>query len=336
MSNLVESSAALQIAYSDQALKRINEWFDSDENRTRLISSVSSSAVFDQKATLANDPDIRQVLRLINNWSGPCQEITSNSNGILAEFQTRGYWDFRLGAERDSIPRHASLLPKDLETLVLSLASDWNMQRSEEPKGHFDVVIPIGGLVRANIGRPKSVAKWLRDGLSSSHVVSLASDRASTLREQELALKINVPERTEQDALKYGTERAFNIHPGSWRTVDDNMLEAGTQDLRVTFAIAPPNSDGKRASTEEALLWLIERLQLPSPCRVLIVSTSIYWVANQISARVALPSDIEVETVGYEEEMAPGPPQQFFPQHYLQELKAAVDAFGRLEVWLSK
>ena len=67
--------------------------------------------------------------------------------------------------------------------------------------------------------------------------------------------------------------------------------------------------------------------------RVLQVTTSIYWIANQIDARITLPDDVEVHTAGYRQSITPFPQQTFTPQHYLQEIKAAVDALPRLLAW---
>jgi 8-oxo-dGTP pyrophosphatase MutT (NUDIX family) len=244
-------------------------------------------------------------------------------------------WDFRLGRERDSIPTDPDLLPPDVAALVLEVADDWGLtERPDPPSDHYDAVVPIGGLVRANVGRPATVAAWLRAGLSTAAVLGIGGVRATSAAERETAERLGLPGDSEQSALRRGLELAFDLDPHGWTTrrpgLDLTMSPTG---LPILLGVAPLNADGSRVNTGQAMTWALDQVDLLSDGRVLQVTTSIYWIANQIDTRIALPRQVTLHTRGYDTGLVPGATPTFQPQHYLQEIKAAVDALPRLQAW---
>ena len=333
-----EALDLLQKMSFDEDLQLLCHWFKSRENIESALGQLSSCLGAMRTATSIATPsqtEIEQIERLRAKWllliDAPIIETDSPAlEGLIKDAMN---WDFRLGMERDAIPNQGDLLPTSLQDIVLRVAQNWGMCSPILVDSKYDLVIPIGGLVQANIGRPASVAKWIREGLETHSVLALASDRTTSPREAELAVQLGIPSATEQDALRFGMEIAFALDPDNWLVIDQGLTRQYVDNIPVDFAIAPPKISGRRATTEEGLRWTLAKMEPGQRTSALLVTTSIYWIANQISARIALPRETVVTTCGYCMELAPGPLREFKAQHYLQEIKAAVDALPKLRDW---
>ncbi len=211
-------------------------------------------------------------------------------------------------------------------------------------QGSFDVLLPIGGLVRANLARPKTASYLLSSGsITATRVVGMASKRRATLDEARIARDLGAPDRSEEDALRWGLELAFGLQGDSWLSDDEDPEELLQTNLTgvipVVLAGAPPIGD-RRANTQEGMQWLLQKLQrrkeLPATAKILQITTSIYWIANHIAIRTVVPDSISLTTIGYLEDLAPPPRQRFFSQHYLQEIKATLEALPALARWADR
>ncbi len=325
----------------DEDLRLLRHWFMSKDNVESAIGQLTSCLSAIRSApfiTASSQVEIEQIERLRSRWVSLVDRPIIQSGGPVLEELTRDAtnWDFRLGLERDAIPNRTDLLPTSLQDIVQRIARNWGMFDSTPIEKEYDLIIPIGGLVQANIGRPASVARWMREGMEADSVLALASDRKSSPREAELAKQLGIPSATEQDSLRFGLEIAFSLDPNNWETDERVLARQYFGDTPIELAIAPPGKSGRRATTEEGLRWALEQMEPTHRTSAMLVTTSIYWIANQISARIALPTGVEVTTCGYDMKLAPGPVKNFKAQHYLQEIKATVDALPKLRDWASR
>lgn len=239
-------------------------------------------------------------------------------------------WDFRVGQERDFIPARQELLNPRLTGLVYSLARSWGMRTPEPAHGTYDHVIVLGGLLRANFNRPAAAAEMIAGGaVSTRSVVGLGAPRPMSRGELLLAEQIGCSARTEQAALEAGLEQAFGFGTQAWEsTGSSNLRQAQLADGTVVrSAGAPINPDGSRANTGGAFGWFMEESRLVQPGQdILSVTTPIYWIAGQISLMTKVPPGTTVTTVGADPANAlPGLSQTMRSQHFLQEIKSAID-----------
>jgi hypothetical protein len=131
-------------------------------------------------------------------------------------------------------------------------------------------------------------------------------------------------------------ETSFGLHRSDWREVTNGILSNKSGELEVLLAIVPATTSGRRATTEEGIRWITNATGLEERSRILLVTLSLYWIANQISVRIALPDATEVASVGYDQSLAPGVAPILSAQHYLQEIKSAIDALPKLQNWISQ
>ncbi len=255
-----------------------------------------------------------------------------------------GRWDFRCGQERDFIPTSRELLPDSTATAVYTLADSWDMRTPRMANGDFDAVIVLGGLVRANLNRPQSAAALLSSGrITTPLVVGLAGDRDASPQEAALARQLGAPDDTELAALTFGMGSAFGVAPDQWIPVADgsggNGLRAvGPDGLELLVVSAPVVAPGKRAGAAAAFEWFARSSGLVTDAsRILSITTPIYWIQNHIDLLERLAkvgSAAQLVTAGGGIDVVPDPLRQtYLSQHYLQEIKSAIDALPRLIDW---
>jgi hypothetical protein len=208
------------------------------------------------------------------------------------------------------------------------------MFRPEPARGEFDHVIVLGGLIRADYNRPRAAAEMISSGsVTTDSVVGLGAPRVMSPGEVELARSIGCNAGTEQAALENGLEEAFAFSSAAWQSTDvPTMHEVHLPDgLVVRSAGAPMNPDGTRANTGGAFGWFVEESGLVEAGQsILSITTPIYWIAGQVGLMRRMPKGATLSTVGADPAKAlPGLGQTYLSQHYLQEIKTAVDVLGR-------
>lgn len=331
-----EARLLSRLVLGDARLDALRRQFSPEEGLPAVLEhGLERRAVLAGRDAAELRPDLDQLDRVLGAWrqdlAAPAEPVEDPLQALRSDASR---WDFRHGRERDAIPSDDLLLPPPVRDLVLELADDWGLTATSVPPAVFyDAIVPIGGLVRANVGRPATVAAWMKGGLQTDVVLGLAADRTCSPAERQLAELAGVPQDTEQDALRHGLELAFDLRPGAWKQQAAGLSANDTAEVPVLLGVAPPLPNRRRANTGESFAWVRDQTGLLGGGRVLQVTTSIYWIANQIDARITLPDDVEVHTAGYRQSVTPFPPQRFAPQHYLQEIKAAVDALPRLLAW---
>lgn len=332
ISNEAEARALVETVATDERIGRLLDIFSPANDLSRLVEFLDSSIGQLQWHERAHATAIADAWRA--RLTAPPVTAAAGLPGLAERAKV---WDFRLGQERDAIPVSADILPPDVVTVVNSMAADWGMFGQDPVSGTFDVVVAIGGLVRANIARPATAAALLADEvIGADYVVGLGGQRDTSPAERELAQAMGVPADSEPAALRYGLEQAFGLAADSWEPVDGQPELWISCDARipVVFGVAPVNPDtGRRATTGDIFQWLLRVFHLPTSSAILQITTSIYWIANQIALRTSAPRSMMVATTGQRDNLHNGPPQVFRAQHYLQEIKAVLDYLPKLDHW---
>ncbi len=304
------------------------------QRRTDVADVVLSGA-------LADPSEVAQAGRVLAQWTLPLPDAGSPpSSGVreriawVSKFAARR-WDFRIGKERDFIPTSGELLHADLAEKVYQVARKWDMLTPAPAQGRYDHVIVLGGLLRANFNRPRAAAELLSSGSATSpSVVGLGAPRPMSDAEVGLAETIGCDATTEQAALERGLEAAFGFSGSAWGPTDrPNLRQAHLGDgLIIRSAGAPMNPDGTRANTGGAFGWFMEDSGLVRPGQsILSITTPIYWIAGHISLMTRIPAGSTLTTVGADPARAlPGLEQTFRSQHYLQEIKTAIDVLAKV------
>jgi hypothetical protein len=325
----------------NQMLENSTLWHLVDEltpGSTGLAAEISYMERLIRNLDDGSDKD--QLRRIVDNWRRlkPATSLQPQRAHTLQELVGAvKTWDMRLGHERDSIPSFGTIFSERTSEQVDALASELGLKSADAIAGDFEIVAPIGGMLRANLARPATAAALIAEGnVRTERVIGLAGRRPMTVAELNLAATLEIPTRTEEDTLRLGLERAFQLDPSGWARVsgagflERHQASAGPD---VFLSVAPVDDKGRRATTEQVVKAIVASRQLPQNASILQITTSIYRIANHIAFRTEVPRSMQVTTIGYREDLQPGPRQQFFPQHYLQELKAAIEQLPRLQEW---
>lgn len=324
-----EARAAVDLIRNDTRLRSLVQW------------SLNPNGIADALRELGRvrETERDQAERIRSAWQQHRQTLREHSptTGIERLDLAKSAWDFRQGRERDAIPTSVELLPAPVARLIYDLAEAWGMTASQNPTGHFDAVLPIGGLLRANLARPATAARLVSHGaITTNKVVGLSGEREMTPSEMTLAERLGLEVASEAEALQAGLTAAFSLGATAWENhhIDGGRIATNrTGPIPVHLSVAPLTPAGRRPTTGEALTWMQQQDVLAESNSVLQITTPIYWIANHISVRTTIPSEITLTTIGYDQDLAPGSPQRFRSQHYLQEIKAAIDALPTLTTW---
>jgi len=174
--------------------------------------------------------------------------------------------------------------------------------------------------------------------VQAASVVGLASARAMSSIELKLAGLLGCDEVSEEGSLRWGMRKAFGSDESQWRVDDEGLewLEPPTSP-EVRLVTAPRDAEGRRAQTGTALDRLFENRSIVTPSSsILFVTTEIYWIDGHIRLLTRMPEGSRLATAGsarnfsYEGDQLI---QTYRSQHYLQEVRSALDALPALLAW---
>jgi hypothetical protein len=176
------------------------------------------------------------LLAEITDWvrSEPLQALVQHfghgapSGGLAEELAylddfTAKAWDFRKHESADPKERNqadADAIRGDDEQLVMAAAEALGLVRPTPPKyDHYDHVVVLGGLVRANLWRTAYAAHLLRQGVTADNVIAisayrnLAANEADPNRDEFKLLDVfGLPRRDyEWEVMQDGLRRAFDL-----------------------------------------------------------------------------------------------------------------------------
>jgi hypothetical protein len=257
------------------------------------------------------------------------------------------HWDFRGGVERNLAP--VVTLAPGVERLVLDaapvlgLAGPYPLQRAA-----YDTVLMTGGMIRAEIVKPRFARELLASGMEAKSVVFLGGFRTFAGDELELAPIFGIDGDNEFDAMVGGLELAFGplgdfvvTGSGPGRGNGDWRMCEWVMDGLVLRVVAAPSSDParRRANTADTYRFWADRVRGPGERSVLVVTTPVY-VPYQGAGAVevlGLEHGLAVETVGASESASDlgEHSQVFLAQNHLQEIRSAIRALRSLRTRLT-
>jgi hypothetical protein len=295
------------------------------------------------------DPD---PLRWIEDWVG-----STALAGLVKSFGGGGFeglapdqrlarlegfserWDFRAGRERNLVADIDFGPERAAE--ILAAATDLGLRGINDPRRRrYDLVVILGGLLRACLGRPLKAASLIEAGtIETPRVVALGGFRPLRGDELELAARmLDDAVADEYEGIGAGLRAAFDLgEPSASRGCHSDTLGVswavddyeGGDGPAVHLAAVPSSEPGvRRANTPDGYEWLAaESGWLGEGSSVLIITTDIYRPYQYADALrlLSLPHGIEVDLVGTPPgEVEPRLARELLPHSYLQEMRSTI------------
>lgn len=285
------------------------------------------------------------LARLVEVFGGPARGSSGTTRWLseLEDFSAK--WDFRRGRERNLVTDLS--FPNEIVNEVLAAAEQLGLRGPDAPQSHrYDVVVILGGLVRASLARPAFAAQLVGDGtITTSRVVALGGHRPLAGDEVDMAESlIGAHASDELDAMDAGVRSAFRLGDPASVTGEQSDLVGGSWTVReyrgsdglpIDVVAAPSSEPGvRRANTADTYEWLAKESSLVSRGdRALIITTRIYSPFQEADAwrMLRLPHGVVVEVVGIDPgEVDSRLAQRFATHQYLQETRSAIRAMRLL------
>lgn len=317
-----------------------------DERLRALIEATRSEGLADMRRHAVSLQDRlgaderEQMERLLERWASwhhaegaPPQQARTVRLAWLRDFARR--WDLRCGRERDRIPTSVDVLPPRVAGLVDGLAEAWGMRAPREAAGAFGAAVVLGGFLASNLNRAAAAAQLRGDGaVSFPLAIGLASQRQLPAAEHRRAVALGATDGTESDTMAFAMARAFGVDPTRWRARQGYRELVGDDGLQLLVTEVPLHSDGSRPKTGDSFAWLLRTGLLDIGSGVLCVTTPLYWIQNHVNLLTQLPpTEVSLVTAGGTAEIAGALQPVYRSQHYLQEIKAAIDVLPELLEW---
>ncbi len=292
----------------------------------------------------ADDP--ARVIALVDAWaaSPAIAELVAAFGGEVPAARpldwldafSAEHWDFRGGRERN-LARPAELTAAQASA-VQSVAEELGLSGRETlPRAEYDAVLMTGGMVRAEVVKPRHVAALLEAGLRAREVVFLGAARPFGGDELALAQSLGIAAHDEVSAMIAGMERAFG--PLGEPVVSTGDGWSVHRWGRFQVVAAPSSESSRRANTADTFrFWAAQRT--PGTASALVVTTPIY-VPYQGAVAVevlGIECGLVVDTVGTSAAAADlgEYTQPFLPAHQLQELRSAIRGMRSLRLALER
>lgn len=268
-------------------------------------------AVSDGRARLAT---VVESLREICDWSLP---------GTA--------WDYRVGGERPLDAHSASPLPDVAATAVAERAAALGLCSPGRLRTRPGTLVVLGGRRLAPLNRVRAAARAIEgETLAAPQIVLLSARRALDRNERESPeVRAYAPgARTEADLMLAAASRVFGA----------NARRPNGRIGGVRLIEAPAPDGGRRASTYETLELVADDLPIDAAAPLALVTSPTCRPFQYLEAvrALGLHHELPFELVAHPPAwpVAPNSPPAA-PQVYLQEIRSAIQAAGRLADALS-
>ncbi len=320
-------------------------WKGDADDPARVLAAVDA---------WAGSAELRRIVRAFGEdtagWHDPGSPDATLRGAALLDWLDRfssEQWDFRGGAERNLAP--VVTLSREIEVLVLDTARELGLAGPYPlHNSGYDTLLMTGGMIRAEIVKPRSARELLDSGVAVKSVVFLGGFRPFAGDEIELAPVFGIRGDNEFDAMVNGMELTFgplgdplSTEGGVWRGSADWRVcrwRRGGLELKV---VAAPSSDPghRRANTADTYRFWADSVRTSRERSVLVVTTPIYVPYQGAVAVELLGVDrgLAVETVGVSREASDlgEHSQLFLAQNHLQEIRSAIRALRNLRARLT-
>lgn len=302
-------------------------------------------------AWLSSDP----LAELVNRFGKGSPEGDLMERLAYLDGFTAGAWNFRKTDSDDVLERNqvdTDAISGDEEQVVLDAAAALGLVTPEPPRyDHYDHVVMLGGLVRANLWRPAYAAYLMRNGVRARNIVALsayrkmANNEKDPLKDEPNLLKLFglPPYQYEWEVMEAGLRRAFDLNemvvevqspPETPENKRERVSSGLTNEGKVQLVVAPAPPDKKRATTPDTYEYWAEKVaHVKDGDRVLVVTSCIYVPFQHAAAVQYLgPHGCVIDTVGIDHAAVDdsAAPQQFRGVNYLLEIRSAIIAYRRL------
>jgi hypothetical protein len=281
----------------------------------------------------------------------------------LDEFST--CWDFRrMARERAQAEASPSqdaggaarweLLDSGLdpsqESLVVELASTLGLVENHPPNhSEVDFLLILGGARLSNLLRPRYASELIAAGLAKpSHIVLLGGSRAVMDGERDATDSYAPGASTEFDLLTTAAAVEFGFDPevreeqihrdaqnanASWQIWDVPAAATAIGATVIAVEAPSPEPDARRANTADSYAFFADRFRLQPGARCLLVTSQIYVAYQHLEGvrSLALPFELELETVGFPADWEAELQGMQGPVNYLQETRSTIQAARRLD-----
>lgn len=235
--------------------------------------------------------------------------------------------------------------PASVDRRIIELAGDLGLRFSVPPATpDVDFIVILGGARLSNLLRPRFAAQLLRSGaVTARQVILLGGHRPVMDWEREATDTYAPGTATELDLLLAGAAAELGIDTSNVEeeshgdpTVDTanwsiRRFRTAALGVPVSILSAPYKRPGQRPTTADTYAFFARRVA-PARTRCLAVTGQIYVPYQHFEGvrSLALPFDMEFETVGYPPDWGGDLHGMDRPANYLQELHGAITAMRRL------
>jgi len=271
-------------------------------------------------------------------------------------------WDFRRIARERGVPtddelRHgvgsarwlsaATGLPQDMEARVLDDASHLGLVHGQQPaQSRYDYIVVLGGARLSCKLRPLRAAEVMRAGVRVDRIALLGAARPIAESERDATDTYAPGASDEFDLIVTGAQQILGFDAStfaeernddhqdrnlSWVVRRFETLFDGRQ-LKI-LAVSAPSSDPlrRRANSADTIMFFLDRERVPPGSQLLLVTSQIYvpYVQLEVLRTAALPRQLLVETIGFPGDRMPPLQGLSNANHYLQEIRSAIQAARR-------
>lgn len=238
-------------------------------------------------------------------------------------------WDYRVGGERPLGARRASPPPNVSATAVAEQAAALGLCSHGQLRTRPRTLVVLGGRRMAPLNRARAAARAIRAAsLAPARVVLLSAARALDRDERESpeVLAYAPGARTEADLMLAAAERVFGAAPKR------PELCAASPLGELSLVEAPAPDGARRASTYDTLRHVADDLAIETEPIGLVTSPTCRPFQYLDAARaLGLHHGLSFELVAHPRAWAAAPGSRAAAPHvYLQEIRSAVQAAGRL------
>jgi hypothetical protein len=232
-------------------------------------------------------------------------------------------WDYRVGGERPLDAHGASPLPGVSATAVAERAAALGLCSAGRLRTRPRTLVVLGGRRMAPLNRVRAAARAIRsESLAAPRIVLLSASRTLDRDERESPeVRAYAPgARTEADLMLAAAEHVLGA---------DRLRPSG----RVRLVEAPTSGDARRASTYDTLELVAADLAIDAAAPLGLVTSPTCRPFQYLEAvrALGLHDELPFELVAHPPAWpaAPSAPPAA-PQVYLQEIRSAIQAAGRL------
>lgn len=208
---------------------------------------------------------------------------------------------------------------------------------------HYDYIVALGGARMSCLFRPR-FAKCLLERMvkAPKAVVLLSGMRPVSDTEREATDTYAPGAQTEFDLINAGAEKVFELKQEYIEERYCNPNQNRSWAMRTytvpeynfpLLSVSGPSSDpeARRANSADTFAFFVEKQQIQTGSRVLLVTSQIYVPYQQMEAirTWAIPNNVYVETVGFPTEWNTNQQGMMKAANYLQEIRSTIQAVNR-------